>query len=215
LVFAGDGKTLISGGRDSVIRRWDVPTGREQSPAGHQGPVYGLALSPDGRTLAYADKDVRLWDLASGHQGGTLPNGVLSFAFSPDARTLAVGVCENVIYLWDVNTRKLLRRLEGDPENAGRAAGQFNAVAFSPDGKVLGSAGTDSVVRLWDPATGKELKQLPLTDQEQEFCTAEAVAFSPDGRVLAASGRGRRAARVRLWDPASGKELAPQTAALN
>jgi RNA polymerase sigma factor (sigma-70 family) len=215
LVFTGDGKTLLSGGRDSVIRRWDVATGQEQSPAGHQGPVYGLALAPGGRTLAYADKDVRLWDLASGREVGTLPNGVLSFGFSPDARTLAVGVCENVIYLWDVNTRKLVRRLEGDPKNAGRAAGQFNAVAFSPDGKVLASAGTDSVVRLWDPATGKELRQLPLTDQESEFCTAEAVAFAPDGRVLAASGRGKRAARVRLWDPATGKELAPQTAAWN
>ncbi|MGW9426273.1 WD40 repeat domain-containing protein, partial [Streptomyces koyangensis] len=39
-----------------------------RSLTGHTGPVYGVAFSADGRTLATAsdDRSVRLWDLADG-----------------------------------------------------------------------------------------------------------------------------------------------------
>jgi serine/threonine protein kinase/WD40 repeat protein len=64
LVFTPDGQTLVSGGSDALIRTWDVATGRQLTQLGVPGsrkPVYGLAISPDGLTLA--DSRVGLWDL--------------------------------------------------------------------------------------------------------------------------------------------------------
>jgi WD40 repeat protein len=155
-------------------------------------------------------------DRATGLELGALPcSWVLSLAFSPDGKTLASGVVENAIFLWDVGDRRLVRKLDGDKQNAGFAYGHFSSLAFAPDGKTLASAGNDAVIRLWDVATGNQLRRLMLND-ENEFCTCESVAFSPDGSMLAASGRaavGR--SKIRLWETATGKEFASQTNAMN
>src|SRR5262249_26073441 len=54
LAFTGDSKTLIAGD-GSIIRLWDVASGEERPPAkGNDTPVWELAISPDGKTLAYS-----------------------------------------------------------------------------------------------------------------------------------------------------------------
>ncbi|HEV3255668.1 MAG TPA: sigma-70 family RNA polymerase sigma factor [Gemmataceae bacterium] len=221
VAFSADGKTLIAGGRVGIIRLWDVATGKERGPApGCPGYLGCLTVAPDGRTLAYVhDDSIRLLDLATWREIGTLPTSheaALCLAFSPDSKTLAAGVTANAIYLWDVGTHKLVRRLERDKKNAGPAWGKFLAVAFSPDGQTLASAGPDGAVRLWNVGTGQALRRLSLLDRASEFCSAEAVAFSPDGKTLAAWGTtGTGANKVRLWEVATGKQLAHLTAEMN
>ncbi len=121
ILFSRDGKTLITGGRDSVIRRWDASTGEELVPAAGSPDFASLvALSPDGRTLACTqDHGVHLWDMKAGREIGALADdrphsSIQSLAFTPDGRTVAAGVGEYAVYLWDVSSRKLLRRLPWD-----------------------------------------------------------------------------------------------------
>jgi WD40 repeat protein len=67
---------------------------------GHQGPVFALAFTKDGRTLASAGGvearpgAAKLWDVATGKERANLAGhrlGVRDLAFSPDAKLLATG----------------------------------------------------------------------------------------------------------------------------
>jgi WD40 repeat protein len=50
-----DGKTLIAGGEDGRLIRWDVLTGKEHAgPPGHSHEVMSVTFSRDGRILASA-----------------------------------------------------------------------------------------------------------------------------------------------------------------
>jgi RNA polymerase sigma factor (sigma-70 family) len=114
LVFAPDGRTLISGGeprgKDSVaIRLWEVATGMERGRIpSHRDTVNALALSPDGRTLASGGKDgtARLWDLHTGKELRRLTGhrgSVQAVAFGPGGRTLVTGSWDSTALVWDVS----------------------------------------------------------------------------------------------------------------
>jgi RNA polymerase sigma factor (sigma-70 family) len=212
LAFTADGKTLISGGGDGVIRLWDPATGLEKSPvAGLPGGVWHIAVSPDGKTLAYPAHGIALWDLSAGREIGTLPGHHWSFAFSPDSKTLAGGSDTSALNVWDVPGQRLLRRLELDKQKERLKWATFDRCAFSPDGKVLVTGGREAGeetfgagIRWWDPATGRELRQ--VTFKNEELFTVECVAFSPDGKVLVTSGRAiKRDGAVRVLDATSGE----------
>jgi WD40 repeat protein len=76
-----------------------------QTLEGHTESVWGVAFSPDGRTLVSGsqDKTIKLWDLSSGKVLQTLEGhteSVWGVAFSPDGYTLASGSEDSTIKLW-------------------------------------------------------------------------------------------------------------------
>src|SRR5262245_2802527 len=77
LLYAPDGKTLISSGLHDTVHCWDAATGKELCHL-RTGWVNSLALSPDGKRLAAAAYDrptIQLWDAASGKELMQLPIG--------------------------------------------------------------------------------------------------------------------------------------------
>jgi WD40 repeat protein/serine/threonine protein kinase len=150
LAFAPDGTALASGGIDQKVQLWrnleaePVPT---TWTANHQ--VHGVAISPDGKTLAAACYyEVTRWDVATGQKLTSLAikNAfIYAVAFSPDGKTLAALGDNGLLLWWDAAT--------GKPRGDWQAPGPVppSGLAFTPDSRhlaVLNGNGTIYVLRL-------------------------------------------------------------------
>jgi WD40 repeat protein len=195
IAFSPDGKILASGGDDSTIILWDVPTGQPigRPLKGHTDWAETIAFSPDGKILASgsSDTNLMLWNVATGQSVKQLMNeyhgAVESVVFSPDGKLLASGQGDGVIILWDAKNWQQV----GQPLSEHTSF--VKSVAFSPDGKVLASGSGDNSIILWDAPTGQPIGQ-PLAGHA---AYVTSVAFSPDGKILASSSFD---STIVLWD---------------
>ena len=66
--FAPDGKTIVSGGGGGMLIAYDLSGKELRRFDGHEGDVWGVAVSPDGRYLISGshDQTVRLWNFKTG-----------------------------------------------------------------------------------------------------------------------------------------------------
>ncbi len=202
VALSGDGRCLAVA---SAIGVWlyEAATSRAQALLPTESAVHSVAFSLDGTLAAGLDNGrVELWEVETGERTGTLRHGNwggITAMFSPDGTRLASGSREQVIKVWDVETRRLAGTWE-----VPRGTDRYwdISVAFSPDGSRLVSGFQDGTVRLWDVAAQAEVGTL-----EGHTDRVTSVAFSPDGRLLA-SGAGWNDRTVRLWDAATQTETA-------
>lgn len=124
--------------------------------------------------------------LQPAHRLSSYTSWISSLAFSPDDKTLAVGL-KDAVQLIDVETHAVLKDLM-------LKSGQVRSLAWSPDGKLL-VAGSYQRATVVDPASGETVRELK---GHRGFVTG--VAFSPDGQRIV-TGCEDEAARV--WGTAA------------
>src|SRR5439155_10870931 len=177
-----DGQRVVTYDRAGAIHVWDTATGavRRRIDAADQ---HAIALSPDGRLLAYATvaPDVKVKDPEQPnitHEGGR-------------------------VRLWEMIADRPLDRFPAFP-------GQAHDLHFAADGKTLVSVDhQDGTVRQWDMANGREARSFRAATGPRKGFGYQVwrSALSPDGKWLA-TGHLREdntsimfvAARARLWD---------------
>ena len=200
--------SVATAGKDQTVKLWSLATRRQTAQATFKGdltPVWSVAYSPDGKTLAVADGPpdtpgtVTLWDLATRKVKATLDGherGVATVVFSPDGKLLASGGWDGTIRIWDAQTGEPRHVLTGSER-------RVPSWRSRPTARLLASAGEGNVVTLWDVATGSEESRLTGFRWP-----VQCVAFSPDGT---AAGDRRRHPRqppgaegeVKFWDVTS------------
>jgi WD40 repeat protein len=213
LAMTPDGRHLVVGRADGRIAVWDVVTGKLLSfwSVATVSPVSGLAVAPDGRTIAAASEQesaVRLFDLVTGRD--LLPRtghrgAITDVAFHPSGKSLATCSTEDgTVRTWDLTPR----RAAGEDRISGREfavlqepANAFSNLAFGDGGRLLFAGGTSSHIAVWD-ASKRERPRLLAADGQQP----QVIAAAPDGAVVAV-GVGQQQLGVRLYDGRTGETL--------
>jgi RNA polymerase sigma factor (sigma-70 family) len=209
-VLSADGRVLVTRSVDETLRVWDTVSGKQvrQAPIPRHRPdqirPVELALSPDGKTLAWVggidERLIHVCDTASGKELHRLAKGNgprRRIAFSPDSRLLVSTSDEGPGQIWDVQSGKLIRELRHWRKH------ELSVAAFTPDSKSLALTIGGEALRLLDVATGKERWQVP---RRSSSTVLDVFAFSPDGMSLVVSAFPLGPA-VQHYDMATGKRL--------
>jgi WD40 repeat protein len=205
-VSPADGTVFTAGNDDGLVIHWGPAEGRAlETLALPPQRYFGLAVSPDGRTLAIDESDGRshswvLWNVTEHKELRRIKNtGWGHPVFSPDGRMLALGMG-----VWDVATG---RRIDAFQRNTAEETW------FTADGRRLISVEGDGV-RVWDFEAGIEARR-PIQAELKGWFNA---AVSPDGRLVATGNISKKQAHgpdaeepdpaIRVWEIASGKQVA-------
>ncbi|MCY3764095.1 MAG: hypothetical protein OXH06_01555, partial [Gemmatimonadetes bacterium] len=194
--FDPRGGGFATASRDGTVKLWDLATGNSRTLFGHSGPIWGMAFSPDGITLASrsgtSQGKVELWDAVTGRMIASLGeqrcSPVGSLSISPDGTTLAIGSQDSTVRLWDLATLTNFAILAH--------GSQVGAVSFSPDGTLLASSDETSTVSLWSVRNEEIIRKFSGVN---DWVTM--LVFSPDGSTLAS---GLRNGEIRVWDVTTG-----------
>jgi len=153
--FSDQSDLVYSAGVDNEIKVWDLRKKEiVMTLEGHTDTVTGLRLSPDGNFLLSnaMDQTVRVWDIRPYCQGNrniksfsgvqhNFEKTLLKCSWSPDGSKISAGSADRFVYVWEVNSRRILYKLPGH-------RGSVNEVDFHPKEPIIGSASSDSTVYL-------------------------------------------------------------------
>ena len=162
LAFTAEMWELVTGGHDGRLLRWSTLGGAPSVEGKHEGPIWAVAVAPDGRHLAAGGADyiptetlrnvARIWDLESevvvplvGHRAA-----VTGIAYQPpDGRLLATSCYDGIVRLWDAASGQLVRELTIVVDGR-RHHSEAYGVAFSPRGDLLFAGYADGRGCLFD-----------------------------------------------------------------
>jgi WD40 repeat protein len=198
LSFSKDGRliALASSYRDpGEVVVWDIPAEKPRRLFQPRcGPIYALALSPDGKFVAASGyRGLQAWDVASGAEAlSCLGVRIQALAFAPHGRTLATGDENGNISLWDLSTAKKTASRRAHTKNV-------DSIAFSQDGRTLVSHAWDGTISVYDMRPMRERSKTHLKNATTPYL---GIAVQPDKKMVAVITEG-----VTLYDASSGKAL--------
>ena len=213
VAFSPNGRRLITGGSDGMVRIWDGRTGQPLvALKGHRSRVLSIAWTPDSSSFATGGSDgiTRLWRSGIGRSPYPLEghkSEITALSFSPakgarGRRLLSVSR-DGDGRLWDSESGDLIHRFEGPRRSIDQALltrDGTRAITVVSGGSGPGGR-TPCIVKVWDTSSAQ-----PTHSFGEQLDLGRVLAVSPDGdRVLttptaATSGMGEAETVGLLFD---------------
>ncbi len=198
VIVPPDGKTIITGGKDKVIRIWDAKTGAAiKTLKGGIGVVTQGSMAPANNILATCgySSAVELWDIPQQtlitKRYGHGPK-ILAVALSPDEKRVASA---------EEKGATLIRSVPGFKKKVTIPNQELPVIrmVWMPDGKSIITSTGDAkkwhlhgYVRIWNTKTGQQIKELDgITGH------TPCLMLSPDGKFLVTTSFDQQ---LRIWD---------------
>ncbi len=173
VAFTPDGKYFLVGAGTGIYI-YDAEELKVIHSIETQAAVFGLAISPDGQTVAAVVSDrVLFYQIPNGFLLSTIQVKANSVDYSPDGKMLALGIKEDFgpLQLYDLEKGEIIKTQKSD-----QAAW---SVKFSPRGDVIASGGFSTTIWSMDGS---------ILNQNGPYVSGgstSSVSFSPDGKFLA------------------------------
>ncbi|MEU8078779.1 trypsin-like peptidase domain-containing protein [Catellatospora citrea] len=162
---------------DSALRKAIALIPETLAAYTHEGPIWALRFSENGKWLAScgADGRVALTDLSLGHRYSVHETSVQIFDvnFSPDSQVLVVANGDGFVTVYDVSSARELLSI--------RLSGAALRVNFSADGRCFIASCTDGTAQVWN-MDGEPVHILRHSDY------VRSAAFSHEADVIASVG---------------------------
>eukprot|EP01129_Flabellula_baltica_P000259 TRINITY_DN10295_c0_g1_i1.p1 TRINITY_DN10295_c0_g1~~TRINITY_DN10295_c0_g1_i1.p1 ORF type:complete len:503 (+),score=85.99 TRINITY_DN10295_c0_g1_i1:75-1511(+) len=201
-LFSDNGKMFMSACKDQIISIYDTDTWsvRKSIMARDIGwSIISTDFSPDGNWLIYSSWSdfVHIINTTGEHethesldmrpQGGRFC--LFSSRFSPDSREILGGSSDGHIYIFDLDRRERIERIEGHVDD-------INAVAYADhSNQIFFSGSDDSLIKGWDRRIGGKMACIGVFPGHSSGITY--IDSKKDGRYFISNGKDQC---MKLWD---------------
>ncbi|MCK4442818.1 MAG: hypothetical protein KAU90_12495, partial [Sulfurovaceae bacterium] len=158
--------------------------------------LYGVKFNPQNSTLiAYGDSStITIYDLGLSLIGTITSKNdeIKAIDISKDGKYLACGGDDGYIEIWDLNSYKLLHRMQSSSDDT-------LAISLSLDAKKVASGGEEKVIDIWNVNLGEQIARL---EGHQDDVTN--ISFIDYNRKIISTAKDKQ---VKIWDVVGKKAI--------
>lgn len=209
LRLSSNGKTLISGGSDRLIKVWDLDAEAVQLTLNaHGAAITDLEWERTGHLLLSASEDrtIRVWQIPSGEERFVLnlrSDRATQVVLTPDTRTIIGSTGDNTLKFWQLGSQGrggLLKTLQGHQ-------GLITGLALNTTGDLLVSSSEDTTLRIWQPNKAQMLMVLRGHTQAVNSLAISSPWMElplPTDQLIVSGSNDQT---IKLWDAQRGSVL--------